>query len=102
MVNGSYKNYIYIDQIGNPTIGYGHLINSKDFFTIKTKYSKITLLDVFYNDLKRAISDFKKNYYYKNLPDNVQETIIEMIFQLGIKNVLRFKKFNLYIKKNQF
>ena len=47
-----------------------------------------------------------------NLPDgkqiparvtevNVQEVIIEMIFQLGIKNMLSFNKFNAHIKKNQ-
>ena len=32
----------------------------------------------------------------------MQEVIIEMIFQLGIKNVLKFNRFNKYIKKNQF
>ena len=35
------------------------------------------------------------------MPDNVQEAIIEMIFQLGIKQLLKFKKFNFYIRKKQ-
>ena len=51
--------------------------------------------------MKKAISDFKKYYNYKNLPNSSQEVIIEMVFQLGIKKVLKFKKFNFYIKKNQ-
>ena len=60
------------------------------------------LTRIFYSDLKGAISDFKRNYHYKILPDYVQEVIIEMIFQLGIINVLEFKKFNYYIKKKQY
>ena len=60
------------------------------------------LTRIFYSDLKGAISDFKRNYHYKTLPDCVQEVIIEMIFQLGIINVLEFKKFNYFIKKKQY
>ena len=32
----------------------------------------------------------------------MQEIIIEMIFQLGINGVLKFKKFNLHIKKKHY
>ena len=59
------------------------------------------LTRIFYSDLKGAISDFKRNYHYKILPDCVQEVIIEMIFQLGIRKVLQFKKFNFYINDKQ-
>ena len=100
--NEGFRSTVYLDQLGNPTIGYGHLINLKDVFFVRKKYSKRFLLKVFDNDLRKAILDFKKNYHYKNLPDNVQEVIIEMIFQLGIRNILQFKKFNLCIKNNNF
>ena len=33
---------------------------------------------------------------------NLQEVLLEMIFQLGIKNCLNFKKFDKFIKKNFF
>ncbi len=99
--NEGFKNSIYKDQLGNQTIGYGHLVYSNDIFFVKKRYSKKILLRVFYNDLKKAISDFKKYYHYKNLPNSSQEVIIEMVFQLGIKKVLKFKKFNFYIKKKQ-
>ena len=36
------------------------------------------------------------------MPNHVQETIIEMIFQLGIKKVSKFKNFNFYIKKKKY
>ncbi len=59
-------------------------------------------MKIFLKDLNIAIINFKKYYDVKTIPDNIQEVIIEMIFQLGIKNVLNFKKFNKYIKMNQF
>ena len=101
-VEEGFRSFVYKDNLGNPTIGYGHLINSNDFYSAKKRYSKTTLTEVFYNDLRRAISDFKKNYHYKTLPNTTQEIIIEMIFQLGIRKVLEFKKFNFYIKNKQF
>jgi len=91
-----------MDIFSNPTIGYGHLVSSGDIFFSNKKYSKKILSKIFIGDLKKAIFDFKKNYYYKKLPNHVQEVIIEMIFQLGIKKVLNFKNFNTYIKKQYY
>ena len=91
--NEGFRRCVYKDKFGNPTIGYGHLIRSKENFSLKRKYSKKVLLELFYVDLKKAILDFKKNFAYNNLSDSEQEIIIEMIFQLGIEKVLKFKKF---------
>ena len=85
-INEGFRKSVYKDQLGNQTIGYGHLIRSKESFSLKRKYSKKALLELFYVDLKKAILDFKKNFVYNNLSDSEQEIIIEMIFQLGIKN----------------
>ncbi len=46
-----------------------------------------------------ALSDFNKSYKAKGLSKNSQEVLLEMIFQLGIKNCLKFKKFNKALKK---
>ena len=92
---------IYLDTLGNPTIGYGHLVTPEDKFFFKKKYSKKLLLDIFMKDLLKSIFDFKNNYKYKKLQNNTQEVIIEMVFQLGIKKVLTFKKFNHYINNKQ-
>ena len=100
--NEGFRSCVYKDQFKKPTIGYGHLITVTDVFFNNKKYSKEILVNIFYKDLKKSISDFKKNYNYKNMPNCVQETIIEMIFQLGISGVLKFKKFNLHIKKKQY
>ena len=58
--NEGFKSSVYRDQLGNQTIGYGHLVYSKDIFFVKKRYPKKTLLGVFCNDLKKAVSDFKK------------------------------------------
>lgn len=100
--NEGFKNKAYKDQLGNLTIGYGHLINSNDSFKLNIRYSKKTLSEVFKKDLNKAISDFKKNYKIKNIPGNAQEAIIEMIFQLGIRAVLGFKKFNIHIYNQEY
>ena len=99
--NEGFRQNAYKDQLGNPTIGYGHLIRTKESFFYKKRHSKETLLKIFYIDLGKAISDFKNYFDYNNLSDNEQEVIIEMIFQLGIKKVLKFKKFFYHIQKNE-
>ncbi len=100
--NEGYRNVCYLDQLGYPTIGYGHLIkkNEKKFF--KKKHSKQDLNKIFIHDLNNAIIDFKKNYNPNKIPNHIQEILIEMIFQLGIKNVLKFKKFNFHLRQKKY
>ena len=97
--NEGYSNQIYHDKLGKLTIGYGHLINKKEKFLHKKKYSKKFLNTIFENDFNMTLNDFNKNYKVKNLSKNLQEVLLEMIFQLGIKNCLKFKKFNKLLKK---
>ena len=97
--NEGYSNQIYYDQVGQPTIGFGHLIKKKEKFLHQKKYSKKYLKKIFENDFSSALSDFNKSYKAKGFSKNSQEVLIEMIFQLGIKNCLKFKKFNKLLKK---
>ena len=97
--NEGYCNQTYHDKLGKLTIGYGHLINKKEKFLHKKKYSKKFLNTIFENDFNMTLNDFNKNYKVKNLSKNLQEVLLEMIFQLGIKNCLKFKKFNKLLKK---
>lgn len=97
--NEGYSNQIYYDQLGKPTIGFGHLIKRKEKFLPQKKYSKKHLNKLFENDFGSALSNFNKNYKTKGLLKNSKEVLIEMIFQLGIKNCLKFKKFNQSLKK---
>ena len=96
--NEGYRNQIYYDQLGKPTIGFGHLITQKEKFLHRKKYSKKYLNTIFENDFNLALNDLIKNYSVKSLSKNLQEVLLEMIFQLGIKNCLKFKKFNKLLK----
>ena len=100
--NEGYRNKPYKDLLGNKTIGCGHLIKKTEKFLLKNSQSKKYLAQLFVKDVNTAIKNFIKHYNANKLPNNVQEVIIEMIFQLGIKNTLGFSKFNRYIKKKQF
>ena len=96
--NEGYRNQIYYDQLGKPTIGFGHLIKQKEKFLHRKKYPKKYLNTIFENDFNLALNDFIKNYSVKSLSKKLQEVLLEMIFQLGIKNCLKFKKFNKLLK----
>ncbi len=97
--NEGFRNQIYYDQAGKPTIGFGHLVKKGEKFIHHKKYSKKYLNKLFENDFSSTLSDFNKNYKAKGLSTNSQEVLLEMIFQLGIKNCLKFKKFNQSLKK---
>jgi len=97
--NEGYLSQIYLDQLGKQTIGYGHLIKKSEKFLLKKKYSKQFLNSIFENDFRLAINDFNKYYNSKKLHPNAHEVLIEMIFQLGIKKTMKFKKFNHFLKQ---
>ena len=97
--NEGYSNQTYYDQVGKLTIGFGHLIKKREKFLHQKKYSKKYLNNIFENDFSSALGDFNKIYKTKGLSKNSQEVLLEMIFQLGIKNCLKFKKFNKSLKR---
>ena len=100
--NEGFSNKPYKDQLGHYTIGYGHLIRETENFLFTKPQSRSFFNKLFLKDFNKSINDFKRYYNAKKTPNNVQEVIVEMIFQLGIKNVLKFNKFNKHIKNNQF
>ena len=99
--NEGYRNKIYYDQLGYATIGYGHLVRKNEKFLKNKKYTKKYLTEVFEKDFKKTLSDFKLKYKNTNLQKNTKEVLIEMIFQLGLKNTANFKKFNKHLKEKK-
>ena len=99
--NEGYRKKPYNDIFGNKTIGYGHLIKNSESFLLKNAQSKKYLTSLFIKDVNSATKNFIKHYKTNIIPKNVQGVVIEMIFQLGINNMLDFKRFNTHINKNQ-
>ena len=98
--NEGFSTFPYKDKLGKYTVGYGHLIRRKEISLFKKKLTTSFFENLFENDFKTALEDYKKYFNKFSFSQNIKELIIEMIFQMGIQNVLTFKKTLRYIKKN--
>ena len=98
--NEGFSSRSYKDQLGNYTIGYGHLIRKKEIILFKKKIKVSFFQNLFENDFKTALDDYNKHFRKYSFSQNIKELIVEMIFQIGIQNVLSFKKTLRHIKKN--
>ncbi len=101
--NEGFSNKPYKDQLGFQTIGFGHLVLSNEKHLLKSKLSRADLEVIFINDFNKALADYNKflKPYSSNKKD--ADLLIEMVFQLGIIGVLRFKKLlNHMIKRDKY
>ena len=89
---------VYLDTEGLKTVGIGHLITDKDPPEIQNlqvgdSITRQQMDNLFHGDLAIAISDFRLIFnIWESLPGEVQEILINMIFNLGRKRFLGFKK----------
>lgn len=92
-VHEGFRDVVYEDSLGKATIGYGHLVTYKDKFEPGKKYSKEMLDELFEADFQEAVNN--ADYFIKSneleINDIARQVIIEMVFQLGIGNVNKFK-----------
>ena len=100
--NEGYRGHAYLDQLGNPTIGYGHLILSKEINLLKNKHTKNYLNKIFELDFNKAVNQFNLNYRKNKFKKNIEEVLIEMIFQLGIIGQKKFHKMLRYLKIRKY
>ena len=86
-----FRDQVYKDSLGFATIGYGHLVLDTDHFIEGQSYPKEHLEKVFDGDFDTACSN--ANQLIKDLPLHHQAkcVIIEMVFQLCIGGVSKFK-----------
>ena len=93
----------YKDKLGNLTIGYGHLIKKNEVYLKNKNQTHQYLLDLFQKDFKKAVDAYNTNFFKYNFNKKEERLLIEMIFQLGIKNALKFKKMISNLKsKNKY
>ena len=97
-----YRDTIYKDSLGFSTIGYGHLVLQTDRYEKGVTYRKKDLEKVFDTDFNTAKSN--ANQLIEGLPIHHQAkcVIIEMVFQLGIGGVSKFKKMWKALKQNDY
>ena len=97
-----YRDTIYKDSLGFSTIGYGHLVLQTDRYEKGVTYRKKDLEKVFDTDFNTAKSN--ANQLIEGLPIHHQAkcVIIEMVFQLGMGGVSKFKKMWKALKQNNY
>ena len=97
-----YRDQVYKDSLGFATIGYGHLVLPTDKFKEGVTYKKKDLEEVFDKDFNIAKSN--ANQLISGLPLHHQAkcVIIEMVFQLGIGGVSKFKNMWRALKQNDY
>lgn len=92
------KYEIYLDHLGLPTFGIGHLVTENDpehGQMVGTPVSEERVVEVFEQDVQVTIDECKKLYdCWTDLPEEVQLIIANMMFNMGRPRLSGFKKFN--------
>lgn len=82
---------VYKDSLGKRTIGYGHLCVEPEQWDDDKEYTKEELELVFEKDFEEALKNAEHLIGERNINHTAKEVIIEMVFQLGIGGVGKFK-----------
>jgi len=89
---------IYLDHLGYPTFGIGHLVtkNDEEFGQpVGTPVSEQRVIEAFNSDVDVAVSECHKLYGNKFYlwPDEVQEILVNMMFNMGRPRLSKFVNF---------
>lgn len=93
------KYEIYLDHLGYKTFGVGHLVTQDDpewTMAVGDEISEARVWNAFEKDLDNAIWDCEMLYglsRFKSWPGEVQEILVNMMFNLGRTRLAKFVKF---------
>lgn len=89
------KYEIYLDHLGLPTFGIGHLVREEDpehGWDVGEPVSEERVADVFEQDIRITIADCERLYDdFHELPSEAQLIIANMCFNLGYPRLSKFK-----------
>ena len=95
-VDEGVKYEIYLDHLGLPTCGIGHLIQSTDpehGLEVGTKVDEERVNELFDQDVEVTINECRLLYNnFDDLPEEVQRIIANMMFNMGRPRLSRFHK----------
>ena len=99
---------IYNDHLGYPTFGIGHLVLESDpeyGQPVGTPVSEERVEECFRYDTDVAVRECVALYgepYFEDFPDEVQEILVNMMFNMGRPRLSKFKKMNAALKKEDW
>ena len=89
------KYEVYLDHLGYPTLGIGHLITEDDpecGTSVGTEVSSDRVQEAFDFDVESVLSDCERLYVqFEHLPEEVQLIIANMMFNMGYTRLSKFK-----------
>ena len=89
------KYEVYLDHLGYPTFGIGHLITDDDpecGTSVGTEVSSDRVQEAFDSDIESVLSDCERLYVqFEHLPEEVQLIIANMMFNMGYTRLSKFK-----------
>jgi lysozyme len=88
-----YRNKVYLDTLGKRTVGVGHLC-VEDFWEDDKEYEEKFLMEILQKDLQQAIRGARslmEDHGCADIDEKAEEILIEMVFQLGMTGVSKFK-----------
>ena len=92
------KYEVYLDHLGLPTCGIGHLIVEGDEehgAMTGTKVSEERVAELFEQDVQVTLNECEKLYEsFSELPEEVQHILANMMFNMRRPRLSGFKKFN--------
>ena len=85
---------IYLDHLGYPTFGIGHLVVEHDAEygkEVGTYVPENRVIKVFEQDIKTVLSDCNRLYEdFEDLPEEAQRVIANMMFNMGYTRLSKF------------
>jgi lysozyme len=88
-------NEIYLDHLGYPTFGIGHLVLDSDpesGLPVGTTIDNDRVVEAFESDIETVLSDCNKLYSdFDDLPEEAQRVIANMMFNMGRPRLSKFK-----------
>ena len=89
------KYEIYLDHLGYPTFGIGHLVTESDpehGGEVGTSVSEDRVIEAFETDVETVLSDCERLYVqFEHLPEEVQLIVANMMFNMGRPRLSKFK-----------
>ena len=86
---------IYLDHLGYPTFGIGHLVRESDpehGANVGTKVDEARCIEAFNEDVESVIKDCLILYPdFDDLPEEVQQIVANMMFNMGRPRLSKFK-----------
>ena len=86
---------VYLDHLGYPTFGIGHLVLDSDpehGLEVGTIVSEDRVIEVFEQDVQSVLSDCNRLYEdFDDLPEEAQRVIANMMFNMGLTRLSKFK-----------